>query len=207
LSSSITFKQFIGPAVRAYIPELARLRISIFREYPYCYDGNLDYEADYLAAYARSASSLFVLAFDQDNLVGASTGLPMTDAMADVQTPFIQHPYPLETVFYFGESILQPAYRGQGIGHRFFDARENYARQADETYSAYQYTCFCSVRRADDDPRRPPGYQSLDAFWGRRGYAKMPLLTTSMTWKEVNQPAESGHMMDFWLKDWNCHLS
>jgi len=32
-------------------------------------------------------------------------------------------------VFYLSESVLLPAWRGQGVGHAFFDAREAHARQ------------------------------------------------------------------------------
>ena len=38
-----------GAAIAPYIDDLARLRLSVFREFPYLYDGTPEYEADHLA--------------------------------------------------------------------------------------------------------------------------------------------------------------
>jgi hypothetical protein len=35
----------------ARMNDVARLRITVFREFPYLYDGNFDYEKKYLASY------------------------------------------------------------------------------------------------------------------------------------------------------------
>ena len=59
-----------GAAIAPYIDDLARLRLSVFREFPYLYDGTPQYEADYLSTYARSGRSLAVLAIDQGQVVG-----------------------------------------------------------------------------------------------------------------------------------------
>jgi hypothetical protein len=67
---------FTGAEVEPWLHAVAALRIAVFREWPYLYDGDLDYEARYLATYAASAASLFVLAFEHDKVVGASTGIP-----------------------------------------------------------------------------------------------------------------------------------
>jgi len=50
-----------GPAVEAHFEPLARLRIAVFREFPYLYAGDLDYEMNDLHVYARSPRSLVVL--------------------------------------------------------------------------------------------------------------------------------------------------
>src|SRR3712207_8363574 len=59
-----------------------------------------------------------------------------------------------EAVYYFGESVLLPAYRRRGIGHAFFDARE----QAALEYG-FRIAAFCAVERPADDPRMPPDYR------------------------------------------------
>ena len=43
---NISVKRFSGTEAQPYLPDLARLRIEVFREFPYLYDGNLDYEPD-----------------------------------------------------------------------------------------------------------------------------------------------------------------
>jgi len=119
-----------GEAVAPYVDDLARLRIAVFREYPYLYEGDAAYEQRYLTAYARSPRSVFVLALDGGKVVGASTGLPLSDDGEAFHQPFLERGIPLEEVFYFGESVLLREYRGQGIGHRFFDEREAHAARA-----------------------------------------------------------------------------
>ena len=185
-----------GAAIAPCLPALAALRIRVFRDWPYLYDGDLDYEAEYLKTYSRSPRSLFVLAFDGDKIVGCSTAVPLADENPEFQAPFVAAGIPVEDVYYFGESVLDREYRGRGLGHRFFDAREAHARQL----GGFALTAFCAVQRDADDPRRPSGYRPLDAFWRVRGYAPRPDLVTTFDWKEVAHEAASAHPMMFWLR-------
>lgn len=41
---AITLKQVTGAELASVVPELARLRIRVFREFPYLYDGTWEYE-------------------------------------------------------------------------------------------------------------------------------------------------------------------
>ncbi|HNR91349.1 MAG TPA: GNAT family N-acetyltransferase [Dokdonella sp.] len=187
---------FTGGAVAPHLDDVARLRIEVFRDFPYLYDGDVGYEATYLATYAKSRESLFVLVFDGARVIGASTGLPLADETPSFQKPFVERGIDLGRVFYFGESVLLPAYRGQGIGHRFFDEREAYARQLGR----FTMTAFCAVVRAEDDPRRPPGHRPNDVFWTRRGYVQQPDMHCAIEWKEVGANAPSVHPLAFWLR-------
>lgn len=119
---------FRGQEVLPHLEPVARLRIAVFREWPYLYQGDLDYERGYLAAYAQSPCSVFVLAREGDAVVGASTGLPLLDDGAAFRKPFEQAGADPSKLFYFGESVLLPEYRGRGVGHAFFTAREAHAR-------------------------------------------------------------------------------
>ncbi len=185
-----------GVQIHPYLDDLAELRIRVFREYPYLYDGTPAYEARYIETYARASESLFVLALDGERVVGCSTGVPMGDEEEAFRRPFLDHGYDPERIFYFGESVLLPEYRGLGLGGRFFDEREAYARRLGR----FDLTCFCAVQRADDHPRRPSGYRPLDPFWERRGYRKHPELSTTFSWKEQDDAGESPKPMTFWLR-------
>lgn len=178
-----------------YIADLARLRIEIFRDYPYLYDGDEGYESHYLDNYAKSTDSLMVLAFDGDKVVGAATAMPMSEAPKEAQSPFHAQNFPLEKVAYFGESVLQKQYRGQGIGGKFFEAREEYARAR-----GCGYAVFCAVERPMIHPNRPLDYVPLDKFWYKRGYQKRAELFTAFSWKEINETTASEKPMVFWIK-------
>ncbi|MDH4609527.1 GNAT family N-acetyltransferase [Pseudomonas sp. BN102] len=186
-----------GAAIAPHIDDLARLRLTVFREYPYLYDGSLEYEARYLATYAESPESLFVLAQDGERVVGASTGLPMADETEEFQRPFREKGWDPQRIFYFGESVLLPEYRGSGLGVRFFAEREAYARHLGR----FGHCAFCAVERPADHPRRPPGYQPLNEFWARRGYRHHPELRTEYHWRDLDEQSESAKPMSFWLKE------
>lgn len=186
-----------GEAIGPFIPDLARLRMEVFRDFPYLYEGTADYEEKYLATYAKSPDSLFVLAFDGDSIVGASTGIPMADETAEFSAPFRAVGWDPERIFYFGESVLLPRYRGQGLGVRFFEERENYAR----SLGRFDHCCFCAVERPEHHPARPANYVPLNDFWSRRGYRHHPQLRTEYRWRDIGEAGETSKPMSFWLKE------
>ena len=188
-------RQVRGPDIEPWLVDVARLRIAVFRAWPYLYDGDASYERDYLAAYARSVDSVFVLAFDGDRVVGASTGLPLADDQPAFSAPFRAAGLPPEQVFYFGESVLLHGYRGRGIGHRFFDHREAHAREL----GGFALATFAAVDRDDDDPRRPAGHRGNEAFWARRGYVRQPGMTMQLGWNERDR-GEIAHPLTFWTR-------
>ena len=73
----LRLERLSGDKLNQYIPELAELRIRVFRDFPYLYDGDLTYEEKYLQTYIEAPDSVIVLAFDGDHVVGASTGIPL----------------------------------------------------------------------------------------------------------------------------------
>ena len=75
-----TVASLIGRDIGDAIDELAALRIRVFREWPYLYDGDADYEARYLADYAASPRSIAVTVRAPDgSMVGAATGTALAD--------------------------------------------------------------------------------------------------------------------------------
>lgn len=189
----LTVDTLTGAALRAALPELAALRIEVFRAYPYLYDGDLDYERGYLATYAEAPGAVVVGAYDGDRLVGAATGAPLSGEKGAWTEPLAARGLDLETVFYCGESVLSPAYRGRGVGHAFFDHREAAARA-----QGLRYACFCSVIRPEDHPARPEGYRPLDGFWRKRGYAPIEGAVAQFFWKEVDHAEETEHRLQYW---------
>ncbi|WP_312525081.1 GNAT family N-acetyltransferase [Paracoccus sp. (in: a-proteobacteria)] len=190
----ITTRVLTGDAVEAVLDDLARLRIAVFRDWPYLYDGDLDYERDYLRAY-QSPGAVVVAAYDDARMIGAATGAPMEDHAQDFAAAFANRPEPLDQIFYCAESVLLGQYRGQGLGHAFFDGREAQARALGRKYSA-----FCSVMRPTDHPARPADYRPLDGFWHKRGYSPLPGVIASFEWKDIGADRSSAKPLQFWMK-------
>lgn len=193
---SLRLESLCGRDIARRLDALAALRIAVFREWPYLYEGSRDYEMRYLQTYLDCPRSLAVLVWDGDACVGASTVQPLADAPRDMQQPFIDAGMDLSRIDYFGESVLLPAYRGRGLGVKFFELREAHARKL-----ALPVCAFCAVQRRDDDPRRPAGYVANDAFWTRRGYRKQPALHTTLQWPDIGETAASAKPMTFWLRE------
>ena len=184
-----------GAGIGKWLDEVARLRIGVFRGYPYLYDGDVDYETDYLARYARSPGGVLVLALDGERVVGASTGLPLAEDDSDFHAPFLSRGMDIGTVFYCAESVLLPEYRGLGIGHRFFDERESHAR----ALGGFGYSAFAAVDRPDDHPARPADYRGHDVFWRKRGYEPQPDMRMSLAWKDLGDRDQSRKQLTVWL--------
>lgn len=194
---AVLVKALSGEPLRAALPALADLRIVVFRDWPYLYDGSLAYEETYLAKFAAAPGAVIIAALDGDRIVGAATAAPMTGHLEDFARPLATTGLDVSRIFYFGESVLLPAYRGQGIGHAFFDRREAHAR----ALGSYTHATFCSVVRPADHPLRPAGYRPLDAFWRARGYRPLDGVTVTFPWKDIDQPGETGKPMQYWIKE------
>lgn len=190
----ITTRILTGEAVAGVLDDLARLRTAVFRDWPYLYDGDEAYEREYLKAYT-APGAVVVAAMDGERMVGAATGAPMEHHAADFAAAFADRPERLEGIFYCAESVLLPEYRGHGLGHAFFDGREEQARSLGRRYSA-----FCSVIRPADHPARPADYRPLDGFWHKRGYQPLPGVLASFHWRDLGDAGETTKQLQFWMK-------
>ncbi len=189
-----------GDRLATVLGDLSRLRIEVFRDWPYLYEGSPAHERNYLAEFARAKDAIVVAAFDGERVIGAATAAPLGGHTAEFSPLFAAHGFEPERMFYFGESVLLPRYRGSGLGNAFFDHREAHARACRSVKGAYTHTAFCGVIRADDDPRKPPGWRPLDGFWRKRGYAPVPGLVGHYSWREIGAAEETRKEMQFWVR-------
>ncbi len=193
---SIVVEPLTGSALQEALPDLARLRITVFRDWPYLYDGSLVYEEGYVEKFSQSPGAVIVAARDGERIVGVATASPMVGHADAFAEPFRARGYDIAHICYFGESVLLKEYRGRGIGHAFFDARETHARSLPGT----THTAFCGVVRPDDHPQRPADYIPLDAFWLKRGYLRMDGIVGSFEWLDIGDSAKTAKPMQFWMK-------
>lgn len=184
-----------GDEISPWLDALAELRIEVFRDFPYLYEGSHDYERRYLRTYAESGRGVFIVALAGEEVIGASTGLPLSDETDEFRRPFVEQGFDVDGIFYFGESVLRRSWRGLGIGVGFIEGREAFARE-----HGFHTTVFCAVERPPDHPRRPPDHVPLDAFWKKRGYRRQPQLTTTYRWLDVGDTRETDKPMVFWMK-------
>lgn len=193
---SLSFLALRGSTFLPYLEPVGALRLSVFHEYPYLYQGTMEEEHNYLRTYANAESSLVVLALDSGKVVGATTCLAMTEGDLSFRTCFENKGWDLGQICYFGESVLLPQYRGQGAGKVFCQERLAHATQLGAKWAA-----FCAVDRPIDHPSRPPEYRPLDSFWKAQGFQKHPELQATFVWKEIGEAIESPKTLTFWLRE------
>lgn len=190
----LTYTCHRGAGIADVVDALAALRIAVFRDWPYLYEGDLDYERPYLANYARG-DSILVAAHAGDRIVGAATGLSFVDHGAELSTGLSTAGIPPSDIFYCAESVLLAKYRGQGAGRVFFAEREDHARAL-----GYTYATFAAVTRPADHPARPPAYRPLDPFWKSLGYAPLDGAVASLSWRDIGAACETSKPLQIWIK-------
>lgn len=195
LRGNLTFESYRGPAGLQVLDELAELRIEVFREFPYLYDGDKEYEAKYLGRYFESPHSFVMCARLNGELIGATTAIWLPDESPMITEAF-QGRHDLETVVYFGESLIRRPFRGRGLGKKFFAERELFAK----TFDQVRWTSFCSVIRDANDPRRSAGDRSPEHLWWKMGYHPVVGMECKITWKEIGENSPSPKRLQFWVK-------
>ena len=165
-ANGISVKPLIGGDLEAALDAVADLRISVFRAFPYLYDGDHAYERRYLEGYRRSPDAILVGAFDGDRLVGAATGMRLTDHADDFAAAFA------DTGIAFGDGVLL---RRIGAAARLAWARYRpplllICARPMPALSVFARSAFCAVLRPQDHPERPDDYRPLESFWCARGY-------------------------------------
>lgn len=183
-----------GTEIIPHLERLAKLRISVFKEYPYCYDGDMQYEQKYLARYAECNESIILLASIDDEVVGASTAIPLIFETDAFKEPYLEEN--IREIFYLGESVILPEYRGNHLYQHFFRLREEAARM----YGCKR-TAFCAVERARDTTKITENYRRLDLVWSHFKYKKNIARKTQFSWKDIGEANETFKDMIFWEKN------
>jgi GNAT superfamily N-acetyltransferase len=178
------------------LEDIAKLRIAVFRDWPYLDDGDLAYERNYLGRYVRSAGAVCVAAYEGARMIGASTGMPLAEEHEPIKAPFVAGGFDLSRIYYCAESVLLKDYRGRGVYRRFFEEREAHARRL----GGFDTVAFCGVVRPDDHPLRPADDRPLDRVWQHFGYARRDDLVCYFSWKDVDRAVATEKPMRFWLK-------
>ena len=73
MSKELRVHRLSGGDINAFLSELARLRIQVFQEYPYLYEGSVAYEEQYLKTYVNVPESVMVLVWDGDREIGRAS--------------------------------------------------------------------------------------------------------------------------------------
>jgi GNAT superfamily N-acetyltransferase len=195
---TIIEKLLTGPDALESLDGVASLRIDIFREYPYLYDGKRDDEIHYLSRYAEKPGACVITASDSDTLVGAATGIPLKYEHRTMVEPVRATDYPADEMYYVGEVLFYPTYRKRGLGQRLLAMMEEHVRSLE----GYRFLTCATVVRPDDHPLRPFDFVPIERFLARTGFTPLADITSNITWQETDG-IDHCHPMRFWIKELN----
>ncbi len=189
--NSLRFKTYQGKEIAKIMDPLTDLSINVFREYPYLYEGS----TAYLDRYLDTKGSFVLMVFENEQAVGAATAAPLTEEYEDFRIPFVKAGINPAEVFFFGDAMLLPVYRGMGIYKTFMHERT----QAAIAYGTTMCT-FLAVNRPDGHPLKPANYKDLKPIWNHYGFIEHPEIKPHYSWKDIDQQEETQKPFSAWMK-------
>lgn len=192
---NLVLKAFSATEAKQYENEIAMLHIIFFKDFPYLYDGDLESEQAYLEKYLQSNTAKFLILFDNNQAVGISSSIQLSEEIKEIQDDFINTGLNPREYLYIAEVIIHPKYRGQGILRKFFEYHEQYAQLL-----GYKHLTFITVNRPDNHPLKPFNYRSLEPIWQHFGYEKMNDMKVLFPWKQIDTQKEENNILSLWCK-------
>ncbi len=195
IEQKLEILELTGKQAERHCDNIAQIRITLFSEYPYLYQGTIACEKEYLRTYFESSNASILLVFDKGDIVGFSSSIPLSQETHELKRPFIEKGLDCNEYLYIGEVMIHPLYRGKGIARYFLEFHENKARQ-----EGYEYTTFMTVDRPDDHPCKPKNFKPVDEIWQHFGYKLLPDMKVSMGWLQVDTETKTLNTLSLWYK-------
>ncbi len=186
--------------IKPLIPFVAQARITVFRDYPYLYEGNVDDEMNDLDKYAQHSHSALAIAYHQDVPVGFLCGSDFIHYSPMFENPIIdifkEEGLEPEKHYYFADIILLAEHRRKGLSPKLFATLESYAQS-----KGYKSTCFVTEYH-HNHPLKPKNHRSLVPLWNNLGYNKSPILAYASwpTHQADGTVKTQQHPLIFWFK-------
>ena len=77
MPEQLRFVKKQGNEILSFAPDFAELRIAVFRDFPYLYEGSMEYELEYIRTYASCEDAFVFAVYHGDQMVGATTCVPL----------------------------------------------------------------------------------------------------------------------------------
>lgn len=200
---NIQFELIQHNSFKDYLDLIAAWRITYYREFPYLYVGNFEGEQAYLDLYQQEKlSSLFLAKYNQE-IVGFTIGMPLLTLEILGEIFDINHlvnwlkqnNMSERSVYYFGEFMTHPLFRGKGICHQLLHQIEQFAIQNN-----FSVASLITVIRKSNHRLKNADYQEFN--WEKTGFKKTGLVINSVypTLLENGRIENTVNEMDFWIK-------
>lgn len=201
-TNELTWERYSGYTISNYVFEVAKFRIKYFRDFPYFYDGNLEYELNYLKGYSEDEKSiLIIIRNSQKEIVAVSTGIPLitkSDILSDAEIIFSKNGFNPRLYYYYGEVILDYSVRSQGLTRLIYDDQDKYAQK-----HGFESIAVATVVREAKDSRNVNLAPNSDYVWRKLGFI-VTTMTFNCIWPTIQLDGttiDCENEMVFWIKD------
>jgi len=201
--SDLEFKTYQGKEIEAFIDKIGQIRLDAFKEFPYLYKGDLDYERAYLSEYTKHEKSLLILVYSFNEIVGFITGAAIDSKLSiteDAFKLFKSKGLSPSSFYYIGEIIVLKEYRSFDLSSKLLKEVEDFALA-----QGYSSTCFLTVVREDDHPLKPKDYKDTAKLWEFHKYKRMNLYT-KYKWTTIINSTDAIYQenrLEYWCKSLN----
>lgn len=192
----ISLQAFTGKEAKKYLKQIANIRITMFKEFPYLYEGSLEDEEEYLNIYFSSENSIVLLVLDGDEVVGFSNSIPLNDEMEEIKAPFIKNKIDISKYLYIGEMMIKEKYRNKNLSNIIAKYHEEHAKEKN-----YSNMVFMTVIRPDDHPLKPENYRPLEPLWKSLGYRILEEMKIKIPWKQIDGDIPQENQLEVWSKE------
>lgn len=182
--------------------DIAHMRLTLFKEFPYLYEGDEEGEREYLESYFNADTACLILLYDQGEIVGFSSGVGLHEEMPDIQKPFARHGLNTQDYYYVGEVMLKAPYQKKGLT-KIFQEHHNWHIQNLKARGEGNFSklTLMTVVRPDDHPLYPEGYEPIDGILNHFGFQKSDTLFVHLPWSQVDQEEVVDHTLNIWIKE------
>jgi len=192
---NVTFEVLKGSQIKSIEKSFADLRITIFREYPYLYEGDLSTEKHYFDMFGDN--TICITAKDGAAIIGISIGTPLQEVLKRFLEPLTEAHINVKRMFYLADLLVLKSYRGQRIGHALYELFEKEVQKTGQ----FSTIIVREISKSPDDPKKPSDYHSLDFFWNKRGFKKIDGISQQDKWKAIGDEDISLHTMIYQVKN------
>ncbi len=194
-AEDLRVETFRGAEIAPHIEDVVRLSNRIYREYPYCYNGESRSYEEYLESYATSDGVMICIAYQGKEAVGLAAGLPLQENRDLYKPPLEEHGYDLKSIFYIGEFGLEPRYQGEGVERTMYEKLARFAKEG-----GFKAIALWELDDASNQAERPQGYIPREQFWEELGFIRHPKLAFRIDWINIGETTESSHLAIYWIK-------
>ena len=197
MKRELLFQLLIGVEAKAFIKDIANLRIEIFKEFPYLYAGTIENELPYLDRYISNENGHIILIKNiENNIVGFSSSIPLEDEDESMLQPYLENNLNPKDFLYCGEAIMYKEYRGGGSLKTLLDYHIKIAKKLNK-----KYLTMMTIDRADNHPSKPENFYSVDNMLEKYEYKKMQNAKIKYSWKSSLNNHESENSLSIWYKE------